>query len=118
MKEKTENLIEKAKSLINDFCLREYDGEADFSDLHNVGLAYTTLTDYELPVQVTADLADFKITFEFDGEVYSTEQYDSIEDMVKHGLTWLDFSDLVFVPDEVIDRHTAKNTFDTEREGF
>ena len=100
--------LEKAKNLINDFCVGEYNDEADFSDLHNIGLAYTTLTDDELPVQITADLVDFKITYEFDGEVYSTEQYDSIEDMIDNGLTGLDFSDLVSVPDEVIERHTAK----------
>ena len=100
--------LEKAKNLINDFCVGEYNYEADFSNLHNVGLAHTTLTDDELPVQVTADLVDFKITYEFDGEVYSTEQYDSIENMIDNGLTGLDFSDLVSVPDEVIDRHTAK----------
>ena len=100
--------LEKAKNLINDFCVGEYNDEADFSDLHNIGLAYTTLTDDELPVQITADLVDYKITYEFDGEVYNTEQYDDIEDMIENGLTELDFSDLVSVPDEVIDRHTAK----------
>lgn len=61
-----------------------------------------------LPIQVTADLVDFKITHEFDGEVFDTEQFDSIEDMIENGLTELDFSDLVSVPDEVIDRHTSK----------
>lgn len=116
MEEKAENLIKKAKTLINDFCLDEYHDEADFSDLHNVGLAFTILTDDELPIQVTADLVDFRITFEFDGEIYSTEQYNDIEDMVKNGLTGLDFSDLIYVPDEVIDRHTAKSAFDAERE--
>ena len=101
--------LDKAKFLINDFCEAEYREGADFSDLHNVGLAFTTLTDDELPIQVTADLIDYKITYEFDGEVYNTEQYDSIEDMIENGLTGLDFSDLVSVPDEVIERHTGKD---------
>lgn len=100
--------LDKAKWLINDFCEAEYHNGADFSDLHNIGLAFTTLTDDELPIQVTADLVDFKITHEFDGEVFDTEQFDSIEDMIENGLTELDFSDLVSVPDEVIDRHTSK----------
>lgn len=103
-----ETPLDKAKFLINDFCESEYREGADFSDLHNVGLAFTTLTDDELPIQVTADLVDFKITYEFDGEVYNTEQYDSIEQMIENGLTGLDFSDLVSVPDEVIERHTGK----------
>lgn len=104
-----ETPLDKAKFLINDFCEAEYREGADFSDLHNVGLAFTTLTDDELPIQVTADLVDFKITHEFDGEVFDTEQFDSIEDMIENGLTDLDFSDLVSVPDEVIDRHTGKD---------
>ena len=104
-----ETPLDKAKWLIDDFCEGEYRNGADFSDLHNIGLAFTTLTDDELPIQVTADLVDFKITHEFDGEVFDTEQFDSIEDMIENGLTGLDFSDLVSVPDEVIDRHTGKN---------
>ena len=104
-----ETPLDKAKWLINDFCEGEYREGADFSDLYNVGLAFTTLTDDELPIQVTADLVDFKITYEFDGEVYNTEQYDSIEEMIENGLTDLDFSDLVSVPDEVIERHTEKD---------
>lgn len=104
-----ETPLDKAKWLINDFCEAEYREGADFDDLHNVGLAFTTLTDDELPIQVTADLIDFKITHEFDGEVFNTEQFDSIEDMIENGLTDLDFSDLVSVPDEVIERHTGKD---------
>lgn len=104
-----ETPLDKAKSLINDFCEAEYRQGADFDDLHNVGLAFTTLTDDELPIQVTADLVDFKITYEFDGEVYNTEQYDNIEDMIENGLTGLDFSDLVSVSDEVIEKHIGKD---------
>lgn len=104
-----ETPLDKAKSLINDFCEAEYRQGADFDDLHNVGLAFTTLTDDELPIQVTADLVDFKITHEFDGEVFDTEQFDSIEDMIENGLTDLDFSGLVSAPDEVIERHTGKD---------
>lgn len=47
----------------------------------NATLAFTTLTDDELPIQVTADLIDFKVTYEFDGEVYNTEQYSVLMSM-------------------------------------
>lgn len=67
-----------------------------------IGIAYTTLTDAELPVQVSADLIDHRITYEFDGEIYSTEQYSGIRDMVENGLTGLDFNEIVSVPDDVI----------------
>lgn len=103
--EEEENL-EEAKRLINEFTVAEYEQESDFSDLHNVGLAYTTLTltDYELDVQATADLVDFKITYEFDGEVYNTEQYDSIGNMLE-SLESLSFDELIYVPDEIVERH-------------
>ena len=103
-----ETPLDKAKYLINEFCEGEYEQEANFSDLHNIGLAFTTLTDDDLPIQITADLVDFKITYEFDGEVYNTEQYDSIEDMIENSLTRLNFDDLISVPDDVIERHTSK----------
>ena len=88
--------MDKAKKLINDFCRREYDSDADFSDLHNVGLAHTTLTDEELPVQVTADLLDCKITYTFNDKVYDVEQYKDIDDMADNGgLENLEFEDLI-----------------------
>ena len=66
------------------------------------------LTDDELPIQVTADLIEHKISYEFDGEVFNTDKYDSLDDMIENALTGLDFSDLVYVPDDVADRHTKK----------
>lgn len=110
LEEITENLLDKAKALINDFCEEEYRDGADFSDLHNVSLAYTTLTDDELPIQVTANLLDHKITYKFDGEVFNTEQYDSIEDMIEKGLTGLDFNNLVSVPDGIIEKSIRART--------
>ena len=95
----------KAKQLINDFCEKEYKIEADFRDMHSVSIAYTTLLDDEFAVQVTADLIDLKIIYEFNNEIFNTEQYDSIEDMVENGLTGLNFDELVSVPDEVIEKY-------------
>ena len=104
VKNDNDKKLEEAKRLINEFTVAEYEQESDFSDLHNIGLAYTTLTDYELDVQATADLIDFKITYEFDGEVYNTDQYDSIGSMIE-ALKYLSFAELVYVPDEIIERH-------------
>ncbi len=41
--------MERAKGLISDFCRSEYDSEADFSDPTKIGVAYTTVTDDEIP---------------------------------------------------------------------
>ncbi|WP_295095504.1 YodL domain-containing protein, partial [Ruminococcus sp.] len=110
-----ENDLEKAQYLINSFCKSEYESEADFSDMHNIGIAYTTLTDDELPVQVTADLIDHKITYEYDGEIYDTEQYSGIRDMIDNCLEYLDFNELVSVPDDVIERHEQSDVPESER---
>lgn len=104
-----ETPLDKVKYLINDFCESEYGSPADFSDLHNVSLAYTTLTDDELPIQVTADLVDFKITYEFNNEIFNIEKYENIENMIENGLTGLDFSDLISVPESVIEKHSTKD---------
>ena len=42
--------MERAKGLISDFCRSEYDSEADFSDPTKIGVAYTTVTDDEIPI--------------------------------------------------------------------
>ena len=112
----TINPLERAKKLINDFSESEYDEEADFSDISNIPIAFTTDEKNNLPIQVSVDLENLRIIYEYDGEVFNTEQYDNIEDMIKNGLTGLDFSDLIYVPDEVIERHTKQETAaDNER---
>ena len=88
--------LEEAKYLITEFWESEYGSgqDDDFEDLHNIGLAYTTLTDDELPIQVTADLVDFKITYEYDGEIYDVEQYDSLEVMIQYAFLPLNLTSL------------------------
>ncbi len=103
-----ENPLDKAKALINDFCESEYGSPADFSDLHNVHLAYTTYTDDELPLQVTADLIDHAIIHEFNNVTYQAEMYDDLTQMIENGLTGLDFDELVAISDEDIERYSAK----------
>ena len=66
------------------------------------------MTDYEIPIQITVDLIDLKITHDFEDDVFETEQYDSLEDMVENGLSSLDFSDLVYVPQDILDKHTSE----------
>ena len=105
--------LERAMRLINNFCEKEYGSTGNFSDLHNVSLAHTTVTDDELPVQVTADLVDFKIVFELNGEKYNEEQYKSLEELIEYELSNLDFNELVYVPDDVIDRSKGMDKSDS-----
>ena len=97
-----ERLMEQAKNLINDFCVDEYSSEADFSDLTRVGIAYTTITDKELEVQVEVDLVHSQIRTLVENQVVRFTEFKSLEDMVEHGLTGLSFDDLVSVPNRLL----------------
>lgn len=114
-----DNALEKAKKAISDYIAAEFGDETvkvqDYKDLHNIGIAYTTLTDDELPIQVTADLVDFKITHEYDGEVFETETFDSLEAMLPK-LENLDFDDLIHVPESAIERHQTTEYPEITRE--
>lgn len=109
-KNKFNALLDKAKDYISSFCESEYGSTPDFDNLKNVNIAYTTLTDEELPVQVTADLADFKIVYEFDGEIFKEEQYSSLNEMVENALSALDFDELVSVPEDILEKHSSLDT--------
>ena len=98
-------LIERAKGLISDFCRSEYDSEADFSDPTKIGVAYTTVTDDEIPVQVNIDLVNFRLERYLDGEHLETRQYGSLQELISNELENLDFSDLIHVSDEDVEQH-------------
>lgn len=98
-------LTELAKDLINDFCQCEYDSEADFSDLSQIGIAHTTITDDEISIQVTVDLVSHRLKRYLDDEHLETRQYGSLQELIENELETLDFSDLVYVSDEEIERY-------------
>ena len=98
-------LLERAKGLISDFCQSEYGSEADFSDPAKVGVAYTTVTDDEIPVQVNIDLVNFRLERYLDDEHLETRQYASLQELITNELENLDFSDLIHVSDEDVEQH-------------
>ena len=91
--------LEIAKEFINDFCEAEYGSPADFSDLEKVGIAYTTVTDEEIPIQVNADLVHYRIERYLDGQFLERRQYESLDELIQNELAELDFDDLVSVSD-------------------
>ena len=93
------NLIDEAKKLINDYCYEEFEYGADFSDLSNIGVAYTE-TDEGYPIQAIVDLVNYKIETEVMGVITHLEEYQSLEDIVDNGLPNLNFSDLIYINDE------------------
>ena len=98
--------FEQAQKYINDFCDAEYDQTADFSNINEVGIAYTTITDEEIPLQINADLENYQIKYYLDNRLYKTEDYDSLQEMVEDALSVLDFNELIYTveqdPDERI----------------
>ena len=98
-------LLERAKGLISDFCRSEYGSEADFSDPAKIGVAYTTVTDDEIPVQVNIDLVNFRLERYLDDEHLETRQYGSLQELITNELENLDFSDLIHVSDEDVEQH-------------
>ena len=95
--------LEIAKEFINDFCEAEYGSPADFSDLEKVGIAYTTVTDEEIPIQVNADLVHYRIERYLDGQFLERRQYESLDELIQNELAELDFDDLISVSDEELE---------------
>ena len=103
--EEQEPALEQAKSLINDFCRSEYGDDADFSDLTKIGVAYTTVTDDEIPIQVNIDLVNYRLERYLDGEHLETWQYASMQELIANELESLDFSELAYVSDEEVEQY-------------
>ena len=98
-------LMERAKGLISDFCRGEYGSEADFSDPAKIGVAYTTVTDDEIPIQVNIDLVNFRLERYLNDEHLETRQYSSLQDLITNELESLDFSDLIHVSDGDVEQY-------------
>ena len=94
--------LEHAKELIDEFCAYEYASQADFSDLSKVSIAYTTVGDEDIPLQVHVDLEGYKIERELDGKPLDVRQYGSLQELIENELECLDFQELVAVSDAEI----------------
>ena len=97
--------LDRAKELIDQFCKAEYDSPADFSNLSQVGIGHTTVTDDEIPIQCYANLVDFRIERYLGETLIESRQSNSLEELIAHELENLDFSDLIYVTDEEVERY-------------
>ena len=88
-------ILEHAKKLITDFCLKEYNCEGDFSDLAHISIAYTYTSDEEIPIEIVVDLVHYEMKCYLSGELFRTRTYDSLGDLVAAELEYLDFDELV-----------------------
>ena len=76
--------LKTAKQLINDYCIEEFDTMADFSNLSDVGLAYSTTEDDEHEIQVSADLNTHCINYAVDGETVHSVSFDNLHELNDH----------------------------------
>ena len=94
--------LDRAKTLIDDFCTYDYASHADFSDLSRVNIAYTTVGDEDIPLQVHVDLEGYKIERKLDGKPLDARQYSSLQELIENELEGLDFQELAAVSDAEI----------------
>ena len=104
--EKMKSPLDIAKEIIDEYCREEFERDegADYTNLSEVNVAYTTTEDDKHEIQANVNLVDFKIETLVDGTVIRTEQYDSLEDMTERGLKNLSFDDLVYLSEEELER--------------
>lgn len=104
--------LEIAKKNISDFCQSEYGEEAVFDDLHNIGIAYTTVENGEdvLELQVNADIIDCAIRYYVNDELYKEETYPDLRKMNNDALSALKFDELYAEFSDVIDEFEQRQT--------
>ncbi len=101
-REATLSPLDRAKELIDEYCLEEFSEGADFTDLTTIGVAFTTLTDDEIPIQAYVDLVGFKLERYLGETLIDVRQYDSLEALIAGELEDLSFNDLTYASDEQI----------------
>ena len=98
-----EDPLETAKRRIQDYCDREFDSEADFSDLSNIDLAYMTMEDSDVELHAHADLIHFRLVFYADDREVADIQFKDAADFAE-GFDGMTFDDLItFAEDHLYD---------------
>ena len=73
--------LDEAIELINEYCWKELEQEADFSDLHHIDLAFGSTSDNKYVIEASADLIDFRLVYQVDGEVVMSLQCRDLDDL-------------------------------------
>lgn len=103
---------QSAMELIQAFCQEEYQSDADFSDLRNIGIAHTTITDAEIPVQINVNLEEFSLDRYVEGVIVDRRRYNSLDELITQELENLDFDELSRFTDDQLARvsiHSREN---------
>lgn len=99
--------LEMAKELINEYCYKEFGGPVDFDDLEHISITYTTVTDDEIPIQIYIDLVHFRLERYLENYLLERIQYESLDALIANELEFLDFDLLISVDDDDLERFAA-----------
>ena len=86
--------VEKAKRIIRHFYTDDFEKPVDFSDLHNVTFSHRTTRDGKHHIAVTADLINYRLICQADGEVMLSLQCHDMDDLTEY-LTNLSVDNLI-----------------------
>lgn len=103
--------LEECKQAINDYIADEFgeDSISDFSDLTSIGLAYTTLTDDEIDIQVSLDLENLKLkTYIGDVDCSLESLVEEIDITYDEIVSGFDFDSLISGWENYIENHPEK----------
>lgn len=107
--------LERAKWLINAYCMEVFEQEADFSDLSHVPLAFSSTSDSAHTVEISADLVSFRLSYLVDGAEATSIQCAGFRDLNEF-LANLDFDEMVaFAEEEYNKQQTQKKQTEVQQ---
>jgi len=107
--------LERAKWLINAYCMEVFEQEADFSDLSHVPLAFSSTSDSAHTVEISADLVSFRLSYLADGAEATAIQCAGFRDLNEF-LANLDFDEMVaFAEEEYNKQQTQKKQTEVQQ---
>ena len=112
--------LDIAKELIMEFIAKEYDEELrpfDFPDIKHIEIAFTTTEDGNHEIQTEIDLEEYCINQYLDGGLVNTEKFQSLSDFIEFELRFLDFSDLVYIEEDILEKFIDPLDLDKDNDG-
>ena len=101
-----EEELERAKDHIREYLIREFDEREDhFENLSKIELAYTTVSDADIPVQTEVDLEKYELRMYLRDVLVETIRYNTLKEMNDNLLCGLDFGGLTEVTDDQIEQY-------------
>ncbi len=98
--DRTNQSLGRAETLIGRFRIEKYEDAGNFNDLSKVPLVSTVITEKKIPLQVNADLVNFRIERYVNGKYLDGKQFPGLEGMIQEALSHLDYDELTHVSED------------------